>query len=68
MDVPEIANVSVLLITTFFLIIFITPRIPAYKINAEDQKYISIGKNFEALWPKLPEKTKHEINSAYVRK
>jgi hypothetical protein len=60
-------NLIAVLIASIALIFIITPRIPEYRVNAEEQRHIINGKNFEAIWPMLSQKTQQEIKAAYSR-
>lgn len=62
-----IINCTIVMIAAALLIVYITPRIPEYRANEEEQRQIITGKNFEAIWPKLSKDAKQEINAVYSR-
>ncbi|MDD2539721.1 MAG: hypothetical protein PHH28_01600 [Desulfuromonadaceae bacterium] len=60
-------NLFAVLLASIILIITITPRIPKFRANAEEQRQIINGKYIEAIWPRLSQKTQQEIKAAYSK-
>lgn len=61
-------NLFTVMVAALLLIVFITPRIPEYRANEEEQRHILNGKNFERVWPILSKQAQEEIRVAYSRK
>ncbi|SRR6266567_603855 len=57
------ANTIAVTIIALMVTMFVSPAIKWHGQSSEDKKYITYGKTFEAVWQKLPEKTKLEIKA-----